>query len=427
MFSANRIVAIDDEREYLDSMCQALHALGVPCIPIFYPDGIPSDETHLLQNVRVAFCDLHLIPGMQHKREVNFAAIGDLLTRMTTISKSPILLVLWTAYPEDADALKTYLAERYGESQPIAILALNKADFEGSLISNLPVAIREKLESIPQLCALYDWEDDVASAASACVGALLRLADTNGDALKGSLDKLLSLLAQAATGKQLAAENPGSALQEVLVPLLADKLSHLPDDAQRLDRWKTAMPSAVDRKNCLADLSRSALINTALNVMRTNGDPISGRVRGAVIKIDCPSIFMYRFSSSQADVLQKFFLRDTAKYRWVAIQVEAACDFANQKSPCIPYVLAVEVPATVGLQDKPKPADSIWRSPAFLSEVDEEVRLVANVRYVAMISSKKAKSRNALYRLRDPLVNELAFHKSRQETRPGIFALEPRQ
>jgi len=121
--------------------------------------------------------------------------------------------------------------------------------------------------------------------------------------------------------------------------------------------------------------------------------------------------------------LQKFLLRDTAKYRWVEIQVEAACDFANQKSPCIPYILAVEVPATVELQDKH--ADSIWRSPAFLSEADEEVRLVANVRYVAMISPKKAKARNALYRLREPLVNELAFHKSRQETRPGIVALDP--
>lgn len=424
MFSANRIVAIDDQREYLDKMCHALHGLGVPCIPILYPDEVPAEETPLLQNVRMAFCDLHLLPGAT-KPELNYAAIGALLTRMATRSRSPLLLVLWTAYPGDADELKEYLAKRHSETQPIAILALNKADFNEELISNLPAAIREKLESIPQLCALYDWEDDVASAGSACVGALLRLAGTNGDTLKESLDKLLSSLAQRATGKQLAAENPGAALQEALVPLLADKLSHLPDDAQRLARWKVAMPSAVAKKNCMANLSRSASINTALNVMRTNGDPINGRVRGAVIKLDCSSIFMYRFSSSQSDVLQKFFLRDPAKFRWVAIQVEAACDFANQKSPCIPYVLAVEVPATVELQDKH--ADSIWRSPAFLSEVDEEVRLVANVRYVAMISPKKAKSRDALYRLREPLVNELAFHKSRQETRPGIVALEPPQ
>ena len=420
MFSANRIVAIDDQRDYLDKMCGALHGLGIPCIPILYPDGIPTEETPLLQNVRMAFCDLHLLPGAT-KAELNYAAIGDLLARMATRSRSPLLLVLWTAYPEDADALRKYLAQRHAETQPVAILALNKADFDGDLIRNLPAAIREKLESIPQLRALYEWEDDVASAGSACVGALLRLASTDGDDLKESLDKLLSALAQRATGRQLAAENPGAALQEALVPLLADKLSHLPDDAQRLERWKTAMPSAAGKKNCPTNLSRAAAINTALNVMRADSGVPNGRERGAVIGIDCPSVFMYRFSSAQADVLQKFFLKDASRYRWVAIQVEAACDFANQKSPCIPYVLAAEVPASVELMDMH--ADSIWRSPAFLSEKDEEVRLVANVRYVAMLSSKKAKSRNALYRLRDALVNELAFHKSRHETRPGIVAL----
>jgi hypothetical protein len=401
-------------------MCGALHTLGIPCIPILYPDGIPTEETPLLNNVRMAFCDLHLLAGAANT-ELNYPVIGALLAQMAKKSRSPLLLVLWTAYPQDADALRTYLAQRHAETQPIAILALDKANFDGEQIRNLPEAIREKLNSIPQLRALYEWEDDVASAGGACVGALLRLAATDGSDLTKSLDKLLSTLAQKATGKQLAAENPGAALHEALVPLLADKLSHLPDDTQRVERWKIALPSAASKKVWDTDPSRVAAINTALNVMRTENGSISGRERGAVIGIDCTGIFMYRFSSDQSEVLKKFFLKDESKYRWVAIQVEAACDFANQKSPCIPYVLATEVPASVELLEKH--ADSIWRSPIFLSEQNEKVRLVANVRYVAMISSKKTKSKKALYRLREPLVNELAFCKSRHETRPGIVAL----
>lgn len=418
MFSANRIIAIDDERVYLDKLSKALHGMGIPCIPIHY-DDLPSAQADWFQRIRIAFFDLHLIKGAS-KPDFNYAAIGSLLDRMRSPHGCPLLLILWTAYPQDAVALRDYLNRRHIDSLPIDILALNKADFEGDLIANLPEAIKLKLQSIPQLRALYEWEDDVANAGSACVGTLLRLATQTGGALADSLDKLLSALAQAATGVDLAAANPGASVQEVLVPLIADKLSHFPDDANRAERWKLAMPSAVSKSSISPSGAEIAAINTALSVVRGKAGSLNGRERGAVIAVQCPSIFMYRFGNSQSDVSKKYCFDETVKHRWVAVQVEASCDFAQQKSPCLPYVLAAEIPASAKLKNKSLP---IWESPTFLSETNEEVRLVANVCFVAMISWKKAKSRHALYRFREQLVNELAFKKSRHESRPGIVSL----
>jgi hypothetical protein len=421
MFTVSRVIAIDDESNYLEQLCGALHEIGIPCVPISYPDRMPIEEARWLQGVRVAFCDLHLLRGA--KPELNYPVIGSILERMVRPGGSPLLLILWTAYPEDADALRKYLAERHANHQPAALVALDKKEFVGEAARNLPGAIREKLNAAPQLRALYEWEDDVATAANDCVGALMALATKAGGGLAESLDQLLSALAQAATGKQLAADNPGGALQEVLVPLLADRLTYLPEDGERLKRWKEAMPSAVAKKPC--KLGGVAEINTALNVVHGTGLGLTGRERGAVISIDCLTLFLYRFGASREEVFQKFALPDSPQHRWVAIQVEPACDFAQQKSACLPFVLALEVPSGSKIleQGKGRP-DSLWVSPIFLSETKAEVRLVANVRYVSMISTKKAKSQAGLYRLREPLINELAFHKSRHESRPGIVSLD---
>ena len=417
MFSASRIIAVDDERKYLEQLAKALHSMGIPCIPLCYPDDVPQ-EAEWFRGVRILFCDLHLLPGAA-KPELNYSAIGALLERMTSPHGSPLLLILWTAYAEDAEKLRKYLAERHADAQPIEVFALKKSDFDGGK-GDLPSVIREKLEAIPQLRALYEWQDDVAEASNACVGTLLKLAKHGNGDLKGSLDELLTALAQAATSTDLAANEPGAALQEVLVPLLADRLSHLPNDQGRHKRWAQAMPSALEKKNCLtnAESSRKAAINTGLHIASPGA--ATGRDRGAVIQIDCAGLFLHRFAQTKDDILSEFKIRAGTNHRWLAVQVEAACDYAQQKSNSVPFVLALEVPAGTTVGNK---SPAIWCSPFFISEKKEEVMLVAIVRYATTISWRKAGSIKAIYRLREPLVNELAFRKSHNDMRPGIVRL----
>lgn len=420
MFSANRIIAIDNEKAELDQLSDALHGLGIPCIPMLYPDQIPPTGTAWFQNIRILFCDLHLMTGAA-KPELNYQVIGALLERMSSVDRVPPLLVLWTAYPDDRTELERYLAERHAEGLPVATLALNKDDFKGANASTLPVEIREKLDAIPQLRVLYDWQDDVAAAGDSCVSTLLGLARQHGGELKDALDRILSALAQASYGKERAAEFPGEAVQDVLSPLLLDHLLHLPDNSARRQRWQEAMPCAVARADCLDKLPGASGINTALHVLHTPAGSATGRERGSVVEIDCSSLFNYRFGDGPEQILETWRIKDEKQHRWMAIQVEAECDFAQQKSPCLPFVLAVEVPADVKWKSS---SPAFWCSPTFLSETGREVRLISNVLYTSTLSHRKAKNKIAVYRLRDQLVNQLAFRRSQHAIRPGIVELK---
>ncbi|MBP3983600.1 hypothetical protein J5837_04100 [Pseudoxanthomonas helianthi] len=421
MFGSGRIVVIDDEEAYLTQLAGTLHRMGVPCIPIHYTGGIPEDAGWL-SGCRIAFCDLHLMPAAANIKS-NYAAIGSLLDRMAT-KESSLLLVLWTRYPEDAAGLEEYLAERHPDSVPATILPLDKKDFGGDRGADLPNAVRDKLQGIPQLRALYEWQDDVSTAAAACVGSLVGLARGMDGDMNGSLDKVLSALAQKATGVEIAAAHPGAALQDILSALLADRLSHLPEDAQHDELWKKAMPSAMASTKCgAAVVGGVAAINTALHIAHPHGEHMSGRDRGAVIAVPCPSLFRHRFASNEKAVREKFAIKHDTPVRWVGIQIEASCDHAQRKSLSIPYILGAEVASDT------KPTNSspaVWKSPVFLSEKKEAVKIFANVGLTTSISWKRAEGRSVLYRFRDPLVSALTVIKAQHEMRPGIISLDGR-
>lgn len=420
MFSANRIIAIDNEKTELDQLTEALHGLGIPCIPMHYPYQVPPAGTEWFKNIRILFCDLHLLDGVPGKPQLNYALIGSLLERMASAGRVPPLLVLWTAYPQDRRELEDYLAERHASALPIAILALSKNDFKGIGANSLPTKIREELNAIPQLRVLYDWQDDVAAAGDACVGTLLGLARQHGGELKEALDKILSALAQASYGMERASESPGDAVQDVLAPLLQDRLLHLPDDEARKQKWRDAMTCAVAQTNCLDKPPGAAGINTALHILHLSKGVATGCERGAVARVDCPSLFNYRFGEDTEAILSAWKIKSEPQNRWMAIQVEAECDFAQRKSPCLPFVLAVEVPASMKYNTN---SPAFWISPVFRSEDDREVRLIANVLYTATLTKRKAKKLAAAYRLRDQLINQLAFRRSQHAMRPGIVCL----
>jgi hypothetical protein len=423
MFGSGRIVVIDDEAEYLTQLTSTLHEMGVPCIPIHFDGGVSQDATWL-SGCRMAFCDLHLIRGLPSGSKSNYAVIGSLLDRMATTEASSLLLVLWTRFPQEAAELEHYLLERHSDSRPAAILHLDKNDFVGDRARTLPDEVRNKLRSIPQLRALYEWQDEVSTAAAACAGSLVGLARGMQGEMNSNLDRVLSALAQKATGVEIAARHPGSALQDILSPLLADRLSHLPEDERHRELWRDAMPSAVARSQCGDAVAGGvAAINTALHIAYPRGERVTGRDRGAVIPVPCPSLFRHRFASDEAKVREKFGIKLDTPVRWIGIQVLASCDHAQRKSLSIPYVLAAEVASdTEEPSIKSRPA-ALWLSPVFVSEENKAVRVFANVAFTTSVSWKRADSKAAIYRFREPLVNALSLFKSQHETRPGIISL----
>ena len=391
-------------------------------MPVYYPDEYESLTPLLVQQARLVFSDLHLVQNGIPGSKANYDAVGTILEKIIPTGGAPVLLVLWTQHPDEVDQLKNHLRERYAaDKQPLAILPLPKMRFEGDEPEDLPSAIANLLESMPAIRALIHWERDVSEAADQCARTLYNLARAENKDIQQDLEILLSALARAATGKKIAQENPGESIHEALLPLLADQISNLSSSESSRDLWKAALPTAAEGKKISTSEAHAAAINSNLHIAGRD-QSLAGTIRGAVIPVD-DALIRSLFEKESDELLADFCLQRGAVVTWRGIQVEAACDYAQQKSPMIPFVLALEAAASLEFTKREMRPASIWFSPLLQAPAGEIFYLVANVKFAFSLPSSHVKTRVADYRLRESLISEVGFAKSQHSIRPGSITL----
>ena len=242
---APRIIAIDDERNHLEGLTQGLNRYGAACLPVHFagePAAVPP-----CPYVRVIFADLHLSGGPPGNHVQDFSTIGGLIED-TIKPTGPYLIVLWTMYPDQANDLHRFLRERLRDvAKPFAVRALNKNDHldpQGDVRSpeGLVVAIGQIIAEQPQIGALLNWEECVLSAAADAISSIVELAETARDdrRLSEEVGRLFAKLAVAAVGKEHIEESRFRAVNEALLPILADRIASLrPQKAER-KLWQAA-------------------------------------------------------------------------------------------------------------------------------------------------------------------------------------------
>ena len=116
MLPGPRIIIIDDELKHLQGLAEGLSGDGIGCLQILFTGdpGIVKRCPH----VRVIFADLHLnASGATTSHESHFATIGGLLEE-NIAPNGPYVIILWTRYPEQAEALKTCLEQLRNVPKP---------------------------------------------------------------------------------------------------------------------------------------------------------------------------------------------------------------------------------------------------------------------------------------------------------------------
>jgi hypothetical protein len=422
MFASYKVIAIDDSPAYLQQITEALKVSGIPCMPVVFPGEVHDFDATKVPHVRLVFSDLHLIENGIARSKANYDAIGTFLDKLIPDGGGPLLLVLWTRYPEEADGLRDHLRERYDPAkQPIAVLPLDKNNFGGEDLRLLPKAVSGLLDGMPSVRAVIHWERDISEAADQCARSLYKLARSSGEDIQQGLELLLSELALAATGRKIAKESPGESVHEALLPLLADQISNLSSNQANRDLWRAALPTAAAGSRIETSEARAAAINSSLHIAGRDLR-LTGSVRGAVIPVG-DDLLGALFEKASDDLLTDFCVPKGAPVTWRAIQVEASCDYAQQKSPTIPFVLALEAPTTLKFTEKAMRPASIWFSPVLQSPEGEAFHLVANVKFAFSLPPANAKARVADYRLRESLISEVGFSKSQHAIRPGSITL----
>lgn len=430
MLDSPRIVAFDNEEEHLDALIRGINGAGTACLGFLYTGDIDDMKLAPCPYVRVVFFDLNMVdlatPSefLQH-----YSNIGELLGRLSP--KGPYLLVLWTHYDDRVNELQDFLDQRLNDvCKPFSIDALPKEryiDENGAIrdIDELVQAIRCTVQESPALAALSDWESKVSSAAAETLSSVTLLGSTSkgSELQQKDIPRLMAEMAKAAAGEDNVASNPSRAMGDALLPVLADHVSSSMSQDGSAALWKEVLDSATGG----ISEQEAAQLNLAIH-FATDIGTLQGAERGAVIPLGAvlsalDLSFSDVFGTEENQTAQKQFrCKDLHQSgaRWVLVQAQAACDYAQRQPGPLPFYLGIDMPQSASASGSPPAA--VWTSPFF--QINSEVReLRVSARFHVSITEKRAKSVQPIYRLREQILGTLVHCMHSYGSRPGAISL----
>ena len=423
MLAAPKVIAIDDEREHLEGLVNGLNQYGFSCLQVHFTGDMESVDP--CSHVRVIFADLHLGAGPVSDHARDFAIIGGFIEE-TVKPSGPYFIVLWTMYPEQAASLQENLEERLqAVTKPFAVLPLNKSDHldgNGNVKSmeKLVEAIKSIVETQPQIAALFNWEDRVSEAVSDTVASIFRMVG-DGDRAQ-EVGRLLAQLAVAAAGKDRVEQDRFPAVNEALLPILADHIASLRLRDDDDETWQAAFTQDNIREEL--SIKEKAKLNSRVHIDSPEG--IQGNDRGAIIALPdkLSDEFEQNFGIPQKNAAEtqfhcRDFVENDDRFRWVLVQSQAACDYALKRPGSLPYYLGLEVAEK--FKKRGSFPDALWISPPFEAE-STSFFLHINARFLVSLSPEDAMKERPLYRLREQLLNDFIYRVHSYSARPGMIS-----
>lgn len=428
MLPPPRIIVIDDNKKHLSGLAEALNEHGTSCLQILFT----ADLTNIRRcpHVRVIFADLHLNDsGVGVSHATHFSTIGAILENNICPS-GPYVLVLWTKYADQASKLGEFIRERLqGVQKPYAVLALDKTHYIDSKdaihdISTLVAAIDGLFSDQPCMGALINWEERALGAAAETIAAIHGLAGNKPDAdPEIELRRVLRCLAAEGVGVKNVNADRFRAVNEALLPILADRIAFLRSRGGDEAVWEKALPATASSDGLTAD--EAGRLNGFMHIAEGTGG-ISGGERGAVILLPTRLAregFEGAFALSPALAAKEEFnsgdfVDGSDQHRWMLIQAQAACDFAQKQAGPLPFFLALEVSPDARKAGKARGA--LWESPPFtLGNMLRKLNV--NMRFQVSITEEDIKNERVVYRLRDQLLNDLIVRAHCYGVRPGTI------
>ena len=424
MLASPRIVVIDDEPQHLLGLADCLNQQGFACLRVQFT-GDPAHVT-ACPHVRIIFADLHLGMGSPSDHKINFGTIDGLL-RDNIKPSGPYAIVLWTQFPEQADNLRAFLERPETEVvRPFDVRPLAKSaylDPYGNVKDQKALldAIRSIVSDSPQLAALFAWEDRVLGAAGRTVLSILELAGAADMAeRRREVGTVLTRLGIEAVGAKNVKTDRFRAVNEALLPILADRISVLRSSVPDQELWKQALEPVAG----LAGLSieNAASLNSLVHIAEMDITGVTER--GVVVRL--PQRYQRRFErcfgiSEVEAATEEFrctgFDKSNERFCWVLVQCEAACDHAQAKPGTLPFFLGLLFPAGNG---GGMPPMSTWRGPAL--RLDGDARLIrVSARFPVALPRSYATAVTPMFRLREQVLNHLTYHMHTHAARPGMI------
>ena len=432
MFSSPRVIVVDDELDHLQGLARCLNRHSVACLGIHFtgdPSGIKP-----CSDVRIIFADLHLV-GPASNPDTYFATIGGLLEE-TIRPSGPYFIVLWTVYPDQASALLKFLEDRLQRvTKPFDIHPLEKnryLDEKGQVRDEeaLMAEIQAITERLPQIGALFNWERRVLEATGKTLASVLELASTEEvDKRASEVRRILANLASGAVGQSHVEEDRFRAVNDALLPVLADRIASLRKVDSDRDVWEKAFDPAVASQDLSVQVA--ARLNQLAHIDVTDVGRVKGSDPGAIVPL--PESFrkdfedMFGIDEKEAAGTQfrcKGFDPQDGRFRWVLVQSQASCDHAQTQPGPLPYYLGLDFPHACVQRNRTSP-EPLWESPVF--QFDGEIRVLhVSARFPMGMSHVQAQRAMPIYRLREQILNHLIYRLHGHGARPGMISFRGR-
>ena len=425
-----RVVIIDDNETHLNALSSALTRLGSASLPFRYEDEHPP--LGHLGGARVIFCDLHLSSdALTTDARQHCANIAGMLGQALAEDHGPYLLVIWSQYPDQIAPLNDYLESLKPNQRPIIVQTLDKNEFidigtgEPRSDRGLIDAVMEVLQNFPALFTMLQWEHLVAGAAAKTTSRLWSLsAAIEGEQTDSILKKTLGMLIRGSAGTAHGGAQPGNSLVEALEPLLSDRITSadIGDDAI----WK----NGIDLSSAGRGVSKSSLYASLHIESPTQHSATSRGVLSSVSPHIEDEAFEERLGHTKQQLLLDLGYADQniktieKDVDWCLLQVNAACDEAQQNAGLIPFCLAALVPGDSrgdGVVKRSK--DSIRCTKPFDMIVNNETKtkvLCLHGRFILGLTKSEANKLAPILRVRNSLVDKLVFEVRTNSARLGV-------
>lgn len=448
------VIAVDDDLRELTTIVQALRQLDVPCLPVLV-EGTKVDVRAPLSGVRLVFFDINYLKAVTNDVAM-YEAAATILCKVLAPDNGPYVLITWSSKADKHDGLMAHFAAHVAEIPPPAVTGfLQKENFTpDGAAKDGGASLREQIMSViadqPQIRALMQWEMSAHRAAGDVISSLLDLfsrADRFAARYGPSLDAMLTHIARSAVGSGNVAMDRRAAVNEALVPILFDRLMHqLPADGE-IQLWTDAITLAPDIPT--AEPAHGSHLNALSHIARAGSGPMEAGDRGVVFMLPDGAAekmaartqrtlqdIAADFLSSQSKGQNKPSLPDMAEVarecRWVFVGMRAICDQAQSKGVMRPVVLALEVPGTLkdkGLGLRFNNHGAISTTPCFAipplgGGEPTNRRLIIDWHWTTSLSDAEMVGATVLYRVREPLMSQIASQMSGYSARPGIITFD---
>ena len=262
-------------------------------------------------------------------------------------------------------------------------------------------------------------------AAADAVSSIMGLAESAGEdvAPDEEVGRLLASMAEEAVGKKHVDEDRFRAVNEALMAVLGDRIASMRSRDADKALWQTAIGEAKPG----VFQEEAAKLNRLLHIASSEPESDSAQ-RGTVIHLPEPfsgEEFAKRFDLGPEEAAHKQFWckqpgEDANLARWVLVQTQAACDYAQVQPGPLPFHLGLCLPASQARNDGRPPA-ALWRSPCF--EFDGQSRFLhVSARFQVSLPREETQQNPQLFRLREQLLNDLIYQLHGYGARPGMIS-----